>query len=212
MDLSAGTRACISRHMSSSVLGAAGVIGVLVATLACDVRPLRQDQLTGGRDAAARPDAAGDIDGEGARGDGDPGTDGASDVSEVNPGCPATPCEMFETCDLPTMTCVLRTGPGMLSGSVTDACTGQGLDARVGIAGRRMCSSDGKGSYYFSGLPEGNLALIAFKDGYKHVDVAVSINATGTIRSIVMHPDTPRGCADPRPADVACVCDIPGCP
>jgi hypothetical protein len=99
----------------------------------------------------------------------------------------------------------------MLSGSVIDACTGRGTDARVGIAGRRQCSVALKGSYYFHNLPEGNLALIAFKEGYQHFEVAVSITSEGTIQDIVLQPDTPHGCADPRPVDVACECNIPGC-
>jgi hypothetical protein len=99
----------------------------------------------------------------------------------------------------------------MLSGSVTDACTGRGTAARVGIAGRRQCSVAMKGSYYFDNLPEGNLALIVFKEGYKLYEVAVLITAEGTIQNIALQPDAEGGCADPLPADVACECDIPGC-
>jgi hypothetical protein len=103
------------------------------------------------------------------------------------------------------------TGTYLLSGTVTNACTRRGTTARVGIAGRRQCSVDGKGSYYFDGLPDGNLALVAFKEGYRLFEVAVSITAEGTIQDIVLQPDTPGGCADPLPADVACVCSLSGC-
>jgi hypothetical protein len=99
----------------------------------------------------------------------------------------------------------------MLSGSVTDACTGRGIAARVGIAGRRQCSAAMKGSYYFDILPEGDLALVAFKEGYRLFEVAVLITAEGTIQDIVLAPDTARGCAAPLPVDVACECTIPGC-
>jgi hypothetical protein len=101
--------------------------------------------------------------------------------------------------------------PRMLSGSVTDACTGRGIAARVGIAGRRQCSVAMKGAYYFDNLPEGNLALVAFKEGYKLFEVAVLITAEGTIQDIVLTPDTARGCADRLPVDVACECTLPGC-
>jgi len=68
-----------------------------------------------------------------------------------------------------------------------------------------------KGSYYFDNLPEGNLALIAFKEGYQLFEVAVLITAEGTIQNIVLRPDTEGGCDDPLPADVTCECAIPGC-
>ncbi|HXI55932.1 MAG TPA: hypothetical protein VNO55_07730 [Polyangia bacterium] len=105
----------------------------------------------------------------------------------------------------------LTTAAHLLSGTVTDACTRRGTTARVGIAGRRQCSVDGKGSYYFDDLPGGKLALVAFKEGYRLFEVAVSITAQGTIQDIVLHPDTPGDCADPPPADIACVCSLPGC-
>ncbi len=106
----------------------------------------------------------------------------------------------------------VRVGRHTLSGSVTDACTRRGTTARVGIAGHRQCSVDGKGAYYFDNLPAGKLALIAFKEGYKHFEVAVVITPEGTIQDIVLEPDTAYGCADPLPVDVACACEIPGCP
>jgi hypothetical protein len=103
------------------------------------------------------------------------------------------------------------TGTHLLSGTVTDACTRRGITARVGVGGRRQCSVDGKGSYYFDHLPDGRLALVAFKEGYRLFEVAVSITAEGTIQDIVLQPDTPGGCADPLPADIACVCSLSGC-
>jgi hypothetical protein len=102
-------------------------------------------------------------------------------------------------------------GTHLLSGTVIDACTRRGTTARVGIAGRRQCSVDGKGSYYFDDLPGGKLALVAFKEGYRLFEVAVSITSEGTIQDIVLQPDTPGGCAEPLPADVGCVCVLSGC-
>lgn len=156
-------------------------IGALVLATGCDVRALQQYELMPAMDAAA--------------GDTRPDAAAVADVANV---------DGVRSRDV-------RVGARMLSGSVIDACTGRGTDARVGIAGRRQCSVALKGSYYFDNLPEGNLALIAFKEGYKHFEVAVSITAEGTIQDIVLQPDTPRGCADPRPVDVACECNIPGC-
>ena len=101
----------------------------------------------------------------------------------------------------------------MLSGTVRSACTPQqGTMARIAIAGRRQCAPDGKGSYYFPDVPEGDLALTAFKEGYKLFQVSVTITAGGNIQDILLVPDTPGGCADPPPPNVACTCNLPGCP
>jgi hypothetical protein len=183
---------------------------LLIAATGCDLRTLQEAELTDRPDAAS-PDTGPDI----ARTDGD--SDRGELIVDSNPpdaviGCPAIPCEAFETCEPATGMCKLRTGPGMLSGSVLDACTRHAVNARIGVAGRRQCSINGKGSYFFSSLPEGTLALIAFKDGYKHFEVPVVITASGTVQDILLQPDTPQGCAEPLPPDVACVCDMPGCP
>jgi hypothetical protein len=171
----------------------------------------------GGGDTATVSDGgAGETDTGGDGGGGGDADARARDSEEGGTGCPAKPCEAFEVCDLSAMTCSPRTGTGRLSGSVTDKCTGRGIAARVGIAGRRQCSYDGKGSYYFDNLPEGDLALVAFKQGYKHFEIAVSIVATGNIQNIVLEPDTADtadgGCGRPPVADVACTCQLPGCP
>jgi hypothetical protein len=179
----------------------------LLAAAGCDLRTLEQAQLVD------RPDASPGTDLAGADGDSDRGDLAVdSNPPDAVVGCPAIPCEAFETCEPATRTCKLRTGPGMLSGSVLDACTRHAIDARIGIAGRRQCSMGGKGAYFFTNLPEGTLALIAFKDGYKHFEVPVVITTTGTVQDILLQPDTPQGCAEPLPPDVACICDMPGCP
>ena len=179
---------------------------LLVAAAGCDLRTLQQAQLVGGPDATP-PDGATDTTGADAD---SAGSD--ADAPEAIPGCPSIPCEAFETCEPSTMRCTLRTGPGMLSGGVLDACTGHAVTARIGIAGRRLCSVVGKGSYFFNNLPEGTLALIAFKEGYKPFEAPVVITAAGTIKDILLQPDTPLGCAEPPPPEVACVCNLPGCP
>ena len=83
----------------------------------------------------------------------------------------------------------------MLSGVVVDACSGTGLDARIGIAGRRLCSAADKGSYFFSALPLGRLKLAAVKDGYELYGATVEIVPGGVIHDIVLV--RAGGCAEP---------------
>ncbi|HET6279877.1 MAG TPA: hypothetical protein VFH73_02895 [Polyangia bacterium] len=199
--------------MRASVLLAFALATGVAMAGGCDLRPLRQDQLLGAGGGGGRDGGGGDSDGAMPATDGDAGdgSGGGGDSLDAPRGCPAIPCADYEICDVPTMVCKLRTGMGILSGSVKDACTGQGIDARVGIAGRRQCTFAGKGSYYFKDLPEVKLALIAFKQGYKAFQVDVIVSAAGTVQDIVLQPDTPGGCADPPPVEVACTCNIPGC-
>ena len=196
-------------------------IAVAVASLAmvpgCDMRALQLDQLLNNQDGSAGRDGNSVDDGpappppDGTNGDSD--GSGGGDRVDAPRGCPAIPCASDEFCDVPTMLCFRRTGTGMLSGTVRSACTlQQGLTARVAIAGRRQCTPPGKGSYYFDSLPEGDLALTAFKEGYKLFQTSVKITAGGNIQDIVLMPDTPGGCADPPPPEVACTCTLPGCP
>jgi hypothetical protein len=193
--------------------------GGLAVLPGCDVRALRLDELQNNKDGAAGRDGNSADDGEaappppdGTNGDAEGDGSTGGDRVDAPRGCPAVPCASDEFCDVPTMLCFRRTGTGMLSGTVTSACTLQGLTARVGIAGRRQCAPPGKGSYYFDSLPEGDLALTAFKEGYKLFQTSVKITPGGNIDNIVLMPDTPGGCADPSPPEVACTCSLPGCP
>ena len=98
----------------------------------------------------------------------------------------------------------------MLSGSVIDPCdgNGNGIAARVGIAGQRLCSAQGKGSYFFSGLPLGRLKLAAVKDGYELYGATVDIVAGGVIHDIRMV--RAGGCQSVPPV-AACTCTEPSC-
>ena len=73
---------------------------------------------------------------------------------------PALPIDSDEL----TNQCVPRTGTGMLSGMVVDACSGRPRRA-IGIAGQR-CAPPGQGLVLLSALPLGRLKLAAVKDGY----------------------------------------------
>ena len=99
----------------------------------------------------------------------------------------------------------------MISGVVVSACTGNGLGAQVGIAGRHVCSDRTKGSFFLSGLPVGTLKLAVAKTGYKLYDATIIVATGGTIADVAFQPDTPGGCADPPPADVVCSCGDGGC-
>jgi hypothetical protein len=167
-----------------------------------------------GGGGGARGGAAG-AGGPGGAG-GQPVTDAAVDQSppdgQVTPdgppsGC-AQPCSPDQFCDELTNQCAPRVGTGMVSGIVVDACSRAGLDARIGIAGRRLCSAADKGSYFLSALPLGRLKLAAVKDGYELYSATVEIIAGGTIHDIVLV--RAGGCQSPPPAS-RCTCTDASC-
>jgi hypothetical protein len=134
-----------------------------------------------------------------------PGSDGGTD-GPSSP-CPQT-CASDQFCDELTTHCVPRAGTGMLSGTVIDPCSGQGLDARIGIAGQHQCSAAAKGSYFVSGLPLGRLKLAALKDGYELYGDTVEIVPGGVIRDIRMVRT--GGCGSTPPVS-HCTCTEPSC-
>ncbi len=169
---------------------------------ACDVAPLRGADLfeadagaagAGGappRDAAAEPDLPADRDAAAER-------DAAADRDA--PGADAAP-----------VVCVPRGTSGLLSGQVTDACTGRPIEAQVGIAGFHTCSFPGKASYHFAGLPTGcRLTLTAAKRGYVPFSRKVVIPEGGDGIDIELVWE--GGCAAAPPPETACRCDATIC-
>jgi hypothetical protein len=214
---------------------AAVAIAVALAGSACDMRPLTSADLYGaahggnagsahgGNAGAANGGNAGGGNGGGAAGasgwdaagGGEGGLDGGpDDAADAGPGdapdagCPQT-CAADQFCDELTGRCAPRAGSGMLSGVVTDACSGAALSALLGIAGQHSCSYFGKGSYFFSGLPVGMLKLAAAKEGYELYGVTVEIRAGGVIRDVAM--TRIGGCAAPAPPDNPCTCTTSSC-
>ncbi len=188
------------------LISIAGV--VIVALAGCDIRPLTHGELFGARDAAT-PDTPPDVVTQPPP---DGNSPGDSPPGDTPSRCVPADCAFDQYCDEISGRCASRFGAGMLSGVVRDACSGEALDARVGIAGQRQCSPTGKGNYFFSNLPLGTLKLAAFKVGYRPYDATIVIDRGGTIQDIVLDRDTPGGCSDPRPATAACTCTEPGCP
>jgi hypothetical protein len=93
-----------------------------------------------------------------------------------------------------------------LTGSVEDACTGAAIAARVTIAGRSVCSGDGKLPYFeLTGLvPGGPYTLAVGKLGYRSYTVARSLEpGANTHPAIALTPS--GGCGAP-PAPIACTC------
>jgi hypothetical protein len=206
-------------------------ITVLTLVAGCEVRPLRSADLYGA--AGAGPTGAGGlgIAGAGGLGGAAAGTGGlggaagqAVEDAAVDEGTPDAPvsdggtdglsspcpqtCASDQFCDELTNHCVPRAGTGMLSGSVLDPCSGQGVDARIGIAGRHQCSAVGKGSYFLAGLPLGRLKLAALKDGYELYGDTVEIVPGGVVRDIRMVRT--GGCGSTPPVS-RCACTEPSC-
>jgi hypothetical protein len=160
----------------------------------------------GGGSARGGAAGAGGLGGAG----GQPVTDAA--VDEGTPdgppsGC-AESCSPDQFCDELTNQCAPRIGTGMLSGVVLDECSHSGLDARIGIAGRRLCSARDKGSYFLSALPLGRLKIAAVKDGYELYSATVEIVAGGVIHDIVLVRS--GGCQSPPPV-APCTCTDASC-
>jgi hypothetical protein len=218
--LSVAAAAGIKREMK--VVAACAV--ALVAA-SCGIRPLTSAELYG---AAARGgSSAGGDSGSGSGASGRGGTGGNSgggtsgggmaggqagggggssdaDASVCPPSCPAD-----QFCDELAGRCAPSAGLGMLSGAVTDACSGAGVAALVGIAGQHVCSYQTKGSYFVNGLPLGILKLAAAKTGYELYGDTVDIVSGGVVHDIrVMRVG---GCTAPVPADNACTCTTSAC-
>ncbi|MFL5304811.1 MAG: hypothetical protein ACJ8F1_06335 [Polyangia bacterium] len=197
-------------------LGLAAVALTGITALAgCDMRPLSNDQLFPTHDAGrgdgpmidARPsarDAHADV-----AADREPRDAGRADAAPQP--CTAAGCTTDQFCDELTGRCTARVGAGMLSGVVTDRCSGRPLSAKVGIAGRHMCSYEGKGSYFFTNLPVGTLRLAVALDGYELVSMTVVVAPGGSVADVAMTRAAPLTCADPGPVVPACTCAEPTC-
>jgi hypothetical protein len=194
----------------------AGALWLAVMSLAgagCDLRQLAHDDLFGpgvdagaGLDGGGRADAGTDGDADAhADADADAGADVGADVGGDTDADAAGDAAGEGGTDL-------GTGTGMLSGVVSSACpSAQGLDAKVGIAGRHQCSFPDKGSFFFSSLPLGTLELAVAKDGYLLYQATVVIAPGGTVHNVALVPASAGGCADPPPAQVACTCTDADC-
>jgi hypothetical protein len=109
--------------------------------------------------------------------------------------------------------CVPRSRDGLFSGAVVDFCTGQAINANVGIAGQHTCTFAQKGSFHFSGLPVGcNLTVSATREGYRSHYATVVIETGGTsIYVIRLERMTDPACQGPAPSGAECRCDTAGC-
>lgn len=223
--LSAGPAAGIPMIVSRANAFCALLCGTAIISLlsgGCDMQSLRSSQLFGGRDAAsdaAATDAAVD-------GDGDAGRDVVVDAPEVSTDGAALDAsaavDAIDATDAVAATDAtdgaspVDTAPevaalGMLSGTVRDTCTLNGLDALVGIAGRHTCSYPQKGSYFIRAVPLGTLKLAAAKDGYALYEATIEIVPGGNIHNIDMVPATAAGCAALPSPPLACTCTTPTC-
>lgn len=158
----------------------------------------------GNTDTVATPDAA---DAGGA----DLPGDTAGEAGDASLPCTADSCATDQFCDDVSGACIPRTGTGMLSGAVVDACNHSVVDSKIGIAGRHQCSAAQKGAYYFSGLPLGKLTLTVAAPGYDLFVGAVTIVPGGNVMEVPLVRSSPVGCSDPKPAPVVCTCVESGC-
>ena len=215
-----------------SVSAVAGIKGDMkvVATCAialvaagCGIRPLTSAELYGaaargggstgggsGSGASGRGGTGGDSSGGTSGGGiagGQAGGDGGSSAGDASVCPPSCPADQF--CDELAGRCAPSAGSGMLSGAVTDACSGTGVAALVGIAGQHVCSYQIKGSYFVNGLPLGMLKLAAAKTGYELYGDTVDIVAGGVVHDIRLM--RVGGCTAPVPEDNACTCTPSAC-
>ncbi len=205
---------------------------LIAATLAgvggCGMRPLSNEELFSRHDAGrldASIDRSAPRDAVGhdaptdrrASGDAQVARDSGRDAAEAGrpdvgpPRCSADGCATDQFCDDLTGRCAPRAGAGMLGGVIMDRCTGRALSAKVGIAGRHVCSYAGKGSYFLTGLPLGTLRLAVALEGYELVSTTVVIAPGGTVADVTLTPAAPLTCTDPPPDAPPCTCVQPGC-
>jgi hypothetical protein len=104
---------------------------------------------------------------------------------------------------------------GTISGSVTDRCSGDPINALVGIANKHWCSFQGKGGFYFSNVPANvSLTLVAGAPGYKGYAQPIVILASGTtfdIKLTRLGESSDMSCDAAKPPAPVCICDKPGC-
>ena len=221
----------MSRLSVAAVAGITGDMKVVAAFAAalvaagCGIRPLTSAELYGaaGRGGSSAGSSGGSggggtagtsqggTGGGGTSGGGTAGAQAGADggSSDVDASGCAQPCPADQFCDELTGRCAPSTGSGMLSGVVTDACSGLGIAALVGIAGQHVCSYQSKGSYFVNGLPFGMLKLAAAKTGYELQGDTVDIVAGGVVHDIRLM--RAGGCTAPAPADSACSCTASSC-
>ena len=102
----------------------------------------------------------------------------------------------------------------ILSGVVRNKCTGEAIDALVGIAGKHTCSFTLKGSYFFrlEDLPANvRLTISAQKKGFAHFTDVLLVTPGGNTYNIDLVPDTGTCASNPRPESEECVCTAPNC-
>lgn len=125
--------------------------------------------------------------------------------------CTAASCSSDQFCDDLGGQCLPRVGTGMISGAAYDACRHTSVNAKVGIAGRHACTSDGKGGFYFTGIPLGRLTLAAAAGGYELFVKEVTIVPGGNTLEIPLIRAAPTTCDDAPPTPTACSCLDPTC-
>lgn len=165
----------------------------VVIVSACSPEPLTTDQLYGStRDAGRVVDTS---------------------VPKV-PSDTALP-DTFVSADVMPPTDVKAQVTGTITGNVTDRCSEDPINALVGIANKHWCSFQGKGGFFFTGVPANiNQALVAGAPGYKGFSQPVVVLTTGTtfdIKLIRLGATTEDGCDAPKPPAPVCICDKPGC-
>lgn len=185
-----------SSHLSfAQAFGIASTMRVTIMTvmaaavLACSPAPLTTDDLYGA-EPASKPDAAAPPDAKLAQPD--------TATPDVRP---------LDTDPPPRL--------GVLSGTVSDRCTGEPISALVGIAGKHTCSFQGKGGFFLEGLPTDiMLTLASAAPGYRTFSKVIMIEAGGTPFNIKLErvdEASNSSCDAPKPPTPVCVCDLPTC-
>lgn len=152
----------------------------LLMAAACDLSPLRDDDLFESTRVVVADAAAADV--------------AQPDVAQPDTQAP---------------TCQSASRTGILSGIAVDKCTGAAVNVLVGIFGRHQCSFAGKGSLCFNNLPvHCDLTLTAGHPGYKPFFRTINIPPEGSASVKIELERAVGTCADPPPPNAgSCACN-----
>ncbi|MBK7864990.1 MAG: carboxypeptidase regulatory-like domain-containing protein [Archangiaceae bacterium] len=127
------------------------------------------------------------------------------DIALQPQACGRYTCTADQFCDGNRGECVKG---ATLTGSVVDACTGAGLDARVTVDMKSLCSSAASGKSYFelkNITPGGPQVLAVGKTGYQAFSKALTLQpGFNVVDAVALTPL--GGCAAGTPTNVACTC------
>jgi len=199
-------------------------LALLVLGSACNLQPLRSEQLYGAAEAdaavtdAAAEDAAREamtasLDARPADVTADDGPPPDAAAPDLAPDAAAPDLAPDRTPEAaPEPACDLGNVNGSVSGTVIDACNQHPLyQAQVGIAGKHTCAWVLKGSFFIPGLPVGcDLTLTSGLAGYADYVMVVHTKPNGN-PNVTIALQRQGGCATEALPAPMCSCTDNSC-